>query len=70
MYVLTVAQTKEIFEIISLILSILISVLILVSNIIVWVKKATADGKIDKEEIDELVDIVSDFEKEKIDKGE
>ena len=68
MYVLTFAQTKEIFEIISLVLSILISALILISNVIGWVKKATADGKIDKEEIDELVDIVSDFEKNNVDK--
>lgn len=68
MYVLTFAQTKEIFEIISLVLSILISALILISNVISWVKKATADGKIDKEEIDELVDILSETEKNKIDK--
>ena len=70
MYVFTAVQTKEVFEIISLILSILISIVILVSNIINWVKKASADGKIDKEEIDELVDILSETEKEKINKGE
>lgn len=70
MYVLSFTQTKEVFEIISLILSILISVLILISNIIGWYKKASEDGKIDKEEIDELVDIISETEKKNINKGE
>ena len=55
MYALSVSQTKEIFEIVSLILSIAISVLILISHIITWVKKANADGKITEEEIEELV---------------
>lgn len=68
MYILTIVQTKEIFEIVSLVLSILISALILVSHIVSWFKKANADGKIDKEEIDELVDIVSDFEKDNMNK--
>lgn len=68
MYVFTFIQTKEIFEIISLVLSIIISAIILISNIIGWVKKATDDGKIDKEEIDDLVDILSETEKNKNDK--
>ena len=56
MYVLTITQTKEIFQIISLVLSILISVLILLTKIFDWWKKAKSDGKITKEEIKELVD--------------
>lgn len=56
MYVLTATQTKEIFEIISLILSIAISLLILVGHIVAWFKKANTDGKIDADEINELVD--------------
>ena len=73
MYVLTATQTKEIFEIISLVLSILISCLILASKIVQWWKKAKADGKIDKEEIQEVIDIVGDGVKDikdKTQKGE
>ena len=73
MYVLTATQTKEIFEIISLVLSILISCLILASKIAQWWKKAKADGKIDKEEIHEVIDIVGDGVKDikdKTQKGE
>ena len=64
MYVLTFTQTKEIFEIISLVLSILISVVILVSKIIQWWKESKQDGKIDKEEIDNLVDILQEGKNE------
>lgn len=56
MYILTFTQTREVFEIVSLVLSILISLLILVGHIVAWFKKANADGKIDAEEINELVD--------------
>ena len=60
MYVLSVTQTKEVFELISLILSIAISVLIVVSKLVTWIKKSTADGKITPEEVKDAVDIVSD----------
>ena len=60
MYILTVTQTKEVFELISLILSIAISVLIIVSKLVTWIKKSTADGKITSEEVKDAVDIVSD----------
>lgn len=60
MYVLSANQTKEIFEIISLVLSILISIVILVSNIIKWYKMAKKDGKIDSDEVEQLTDIVKD----------
>ena len=60
MYVLTATQTKEIFEYISLGLSILISILIIVGKIIDWHKKAKADGKIDEDEIKEVIDIIKD----------
>ena len=59
MYVLSVTQTKEVFELISLILSIAISVLIVVSKLVTWIKKSTADGKITSEELKDAVDIVS-----------
>lgn len=64
MYILTATQTKEVFEIVSLILSIVISILIIVSKIIDWYKRAKADGKIDEDEIKEGVDIIVDGTKE------
>ena len=70
MYILTLAQTNDIFQLVELILSIAMTLFILIINIITWAKKATKDGKIDKEEIDELVDIISETEKKNIDKGE
>lgn len=73
MYVLTSTQTKEIFEIVSLSLSILISILIIVSKIVTWYKASKADGKITKEEIQEGVDIIVegvDELKDKLDKKE
>lgn len=60
MYVLTATQTKEIFEIISLVLSILISILIIVSKIINWYQKAKEDGKITSDEIKDGIDIIVD----------
>ena len=60
MYILTATQTKEIFEIISLVLSILISILIIAGKIITWYKKAKEDGKITADELKEGVDIIKD----------
>ena len=60
MYVLTATQTKEVFEIVSLILSIVISVLIIVSKVFDWWKRAKADGKIDEDEIKEGIEIIKD----------
>ena len=73
MYILTIAQTKEIFQIIELVLAILISIVILIGKIIDWYHKAKEDGKITKEEIKELVEITKDdIEdiKDKVNKGE
>ena len=63
MYVLTATQTKEIFEIVSLVLSIAISLLIITSKIATWVKKSMEDGKIDNEELEELTDILEQGKK-------
>ena len=60
MYVFTVVQTKEIFQIISLCLSILISLIIIVSKVVEWFKKAKEDGKITKEELNELTNNVKE----------
>lgn len=60
MYILTAVQTKEIFQIISLVLSILISIFIIVGKVVEWYKKAKEDGKITKEEIKELTNNVKE----------
>ena len=60
MYALTFTQTKEIFEIVSLVLSILISVIILLSKIVNWYKNAKQDGQISKEEIQDGINIVKE----------
>lgn len=60
MYVLTLAQTNEIFQLVELILSITMTLFIIGVNVWSWWKKAKADGKIDKEEIEELQQIVND----------
>lgn len=59
-YILVVVQSKELFEWISLILAILSTILIIIMNVRKWWKEAKKDGKIDEDEVDELIDIVSD----------
>lgn len=69
----TAMQTKEVLSIISIILTIIGSLITISMAIISWWKKASADGKIDKEEVEELVDIVEDGVKDikdKTQKGE
>lgn len=55
---LTIAQTDEIFRIISLILTIISTIIVLARNIYNWYMKAKADGKIDAKETKDLIDIV------------
>lgn len=55
---LTIAQTDEIFRIISLILTIISTIVVLARNIYNWYMKAKADGKIDAKETKDLIDIV------------
>lgn len=55
---LTLAQTDEIFKIISLILTIITTTIVLARNIYEWYIKAKKDGKIDADEGKELIDIV------------
>ena len=57
---LTIAQTDEIFRIISLVLTIISAVVVLARNIYEWYVKAKKDGKIDANEGKELIDIVDD----------
>lgn len=58
MYVLSITQTRELFEIVSLSLSIFISLLIIISKMISWFKEAKKDGVIESKEIKEAIDII------------
>lgn len=66
-YVLTAVQPNEVLQIAEFVLSILTTLFILAVNIWSWWKKAKADGKISKEEVEELKEIVNDG-KEKLKK--
>ena len=59
-YALSAVQQNEILQVISMVLSVLTSLVILAYNIWKWYRKAKQDGKISKEEMDELGDILQD----------
>lgn len=62
--ILTVLQTNEVFQYISLALTILSTLVAIAFTIYKWWKKANEDGKITPEEIDELgKDIKDSMEK-------
>ena len=58
--VLTVVQTNEIFQLISLILTIISLLVTLSFTIWKWYRKAMEDGKIDAKEVEEAVKIITD----------
>lgn len=53
-WILSITQTNEIFQLIQIILASIVSLLTIIYIIWKWYKKATEDGKITQEEIDEL----------------
>lgn len=57
--VFTAIQTQEVFQIISLILTCVATLVTIAYTIYRWYKNATKDGKIDDKEIGELVDIIN-----------
>lgn len=57
---LTLSQTDEVFRIVSLVLTIISALIVLIRNILDWYNKAKQDGKIDKDEIKEVIDIVDE----------
>lgn len=59
-YLLTIIQTEQTLRVINLICSILGTAVILVFKILSWYKSAKKDGKITKEELDELEDIINE----------
>lgn len=59
-YILTALQTNEVYQLIELILSIVTSVVIIAIKVIQWYNSANKDGKITKDEVNELLDDVKD----------
>ena len=62
--ILTALQTDQVFQYISLGLTILSTLVAIAFTIWKWWKKAKEDGKITKEEVDELGQILNDGAKE------
>lgn len=58
--VFTAVQVDAILKWISLALTILTTIVTLAFTIYKWYRRAKQDGKIDEEEIEQLIDIVSD----------
>ena len=56
----TAIQPNEVLQTISLVITILGGLITIVFAVITWYKNAKKDGKIDKEEVKELIDIVQD----------
>lgn len=63
-YVLTALQTNEIFQIIELVLSIILTLVLITFKIWKWYKEAKADGKITADEIQKGIDILEEGKKE------
>ena len=68
--IMTVVQTNQIFQLVSLILTCIATAVAIGFTIYKWYKAAKADGKIDSKEVEELVDIVKDGTEKIIDKVE
>ena len=67
-WTLTATQTKEVFEIVQIIASIIVSILTIAYILWKWYKKAKEDGKITADEVADLVeDIKDEFKEEKND---
>lgn len=58
--VLTAVQTQELFQIISLILTCIATLVTIAYNIYKWYKKAAEDKKIDENELKEGIDVIKD----------
>lgn len=58
--IITGTMAQDIIQIILLVIGVISGLFSLFVNIYTWWKKAKADGKITKEEVDELHDIVKD----------
>ena len=59
-WVLTASQTKEVFEIVQIIASIIVSLLTVAYIVWKWYKKAKEDRKIEASEVADLVNQIKD----------
>ena len=59
-YILASIQSNEVYQTIEFILAILTSVVLLAFRIWKWYLEAKKDGKIDKDEVEDLIHIVGD----------
>lgn len=59
-YIATALQTEQVFQIIQLCLSILTTLILLIFKIISWVKAAKADGKIEQQEIEQVIGTITE----------
>ena len=64
-YVLASIQSNEVLQIIEFVFSAILTITILTYRIWKWYREAKKDGKITKDEIDELGNIIEDTTKEK-----
>lgn len=67
-WLLTIAQTNEIMQLIMFIMSIISTAFTIAFIVYKWYNKAKEDGKITKDEIDDLMDDISDVLGDKEDK--
>lgn len=56
----TALQTNDVLQTISLIITIIGGLLTIVMALLAWYNKAKKDGKIDKEEVKEAIDIIQE----------
>ena len=64
--IMTMLQTNETFQLIQAILSIIALIITILYTLWKWYRKASQDGKITKDEIDELFDNLNDIKEEQI----
>ena len=73
-YALAYIQANEVMQVVEFVLAILTSIVLLLYRLYVWYKEAKKDGKIDKEEIKEGINIIAsgveDIKKVKEKKGD
>ena len=58
--VLTLTQTNQVFQLIQIILTILSTLVVFGFTVYKWYKKAKEDGKITKDEVEDLVDEIKE----------
>lgn len=65
-WVLTITQTNEIFALIQIIASTIVSIITIGYILYKWYKKATEDGKITKDEVEELGNEIKKYKDKEI----